>query len=160
MRDTTRSGALTVTTQFRAVFPSEEAARNVAPQDVDAVRQGWDRELHQSALAASRAQSALTTIERNTSSARDILERSKESSGSADEGSRLAKLQALVQMLGVINSDMTTLATAIAASERVTADTAAAEVSDESLDEARAERMMRDYTTQEPIPQLEAPVLR
>ena len=51
----------------------------------------------------------MSTIDRNTRSVSAILERSKTSTED-DRGSQLAKLQAVVQMLGVLNSDLTTLA--------------------------------------------------
>lgn len=150
----------TVTQQFRSVFPDQEAAKQISPSDAAELRTVWDRELHQSALAASRAQSALSTVERNTKSAQTILERSMATTGGAgDEGSRLAKLQALVQMLGVINSDLTTLATTIATTERVNASVAAAGASDEELEAAKAERMLRDYAKDDPIPEIDPRVL-
>lgn len=150
----------TITTQFKAVFPTEEAAQNISPSDANELRSGWNREIHQSALAASRAQTALSRIEENSRSAVNILERSKTSVDDSGEGSRLAKLQALVQMLGIINSDLTTLASTIATTERVNASVAAAEVSDEALEDARAERMMRDYGTTAPIPEIQMDLLR
>jgi hypothetical protein len=149
----------TISTQFGAVFPTREAASHVSPSDAAQLRNNWDQELHQSALAASRAQSSLSRMEDNSRSAVTILERSKATAGSDGEGSRLAKLQALVQMLGVVNSDLTTLGTTIATTERVNADAAAADVSDESLEAARAERMMRDYAKEEPIPDVQLDIL-
>ncbi len=151
----------TVTTQFEAVFPSQEAAPDIAPSDVAALRSGWDNEIQQSGLAAARAQSALSRMDANTRSAIDILERSKATTGGTDdEGSQLAKLQALVQMLGIVNSDLTTLSTTIAASERVNAEVAAAGASDEDLEAAKAARMLRDFTAREPIPEIDARILR
>jgi hypothetical protein len=148
----------TVTTQFEQVFPNQAQAANISPTEASVLRGSWDQEIHQSGLAASRSQSALATLERNTASAQAILERSKATTGGTnDEGSQLAKLQALVQMLGVINSDLTTLATTIAVTERVNASVAAAETSDEELERARAERMMRDYATPSGIPEIEGP---
>lgn len=150
----------TITRQFETVFPSKEAATHVAPSDVEGLREGWNREIHQSGLAAARAQAALSTVERNTASAQAILERSKASTGGAnDEGSRLAKLQAVVQMLGVLNSDLANLATVIATTERVNASVAAAAASDEDLEAAKAERMMRDYTKTETIPDVDQRLL-
>jgi conjugal transfer/entry exclusion protein len=151
----------TVTSQFQAMFPSQEAAAHVAPADVATVRSNWGQELQQSGLAAARAQSALSRIDSNTKSAMDILERSKATTGgTSDEGSRLAKLQALVQMLGIINSDLTTLATTLAASERINADVAAAEASDEDLEAAKAQRMLRGFNTHQPIPEIDPRLLR
>ena len=149
----------TVSAQFRQVFPDREAARNVAPDDAQRLRAGWDREIQQSGLAATRAQTSLARLEQNSRSAAEILERSK-TAVDGDEGSRLAKLQALNQMLGVINSDLTALSTTIAASQRVNSDVAAAQVSDESLEAARAERMRRDYTRDEPLPDVQLEILR
>ena len=91
----------------------------------------------------------------------DILERSKATTGgTSDEGSQLAKLQALVQMLGIINSDLTTLATTLATSERINADVAAAEASDQDLEAAKAQRMLRDFNTHQPIPEIDPRLLR
>jgi hypothetical protein len=151
----------TVTQQFEAVFPSQEAAHDVAPSDVAPLRGGWDAELQESGLAAARAQTALSQIDTNTKSAVDILERSKATTGgTSDEGSQLAKLQALVQMLGIVNSDLTTLATTLAASERVNAEVAASEASDQDLTGEQSQRMMRDYSTRQPIPEIDPRILR
>jgi hypothetical protein len=150
----------TVSTQFKTVFPDQESASHVSPADAAQLRRGWDQELHQSGLAAARAQSSLSRIEGNSRSAVAILERSKASVGDDGEGSRLAKLQALVQMLGVINSDLTTLSTTIATTERVNADSAAAAASAETLEAARLDRMMRGHAKDEPIPPVQTDILR
>jgi len=151
----------TVTTQFETIFPNQEAAANVAPSDVPELRSNWDHEIQQSGLAAARAQTALSRIDSNTQSAIEILERSKTTTGdTSDEGSHLAKLQALVQMLGIVNSDLTTLATTLAASERVNSEVAAAEAADQDLGDAQAERMLRDYSTPQPIPDIDPRILR
>jgi hypothetical protein len=151
----------TVTRQFETLFPSQEKAPSVAPADVPAVRGSWDQEIQQSGLAAARAQTALSRMDTNTRSAIDILERSQATTGgTSDEGSQLAKLQALVQMLGIINSDVATLATTLAASERVNADVAAAEASDQDLADQQAQRMLRDFTAPQPIPEIDPRILR
>jgi conjugal transfer/entry exclusion protein len=150
----------TVTTQFETVFPSQQAAADIAPSDVEALRSNWDGEIQESGLAAARAQSALSRIETNTQSAIAVLERSQATTGgTSDEGSQLAKLQALVQMLGIINSDLTTLATTLAASERVNADVAASEASDQDLETAKAERMLRDFAAPQTIPEIDPRLL-
>jgi conjugal transfer/entry exclusion protein len=148
----------TISTQFHQVFPDREAARHVSPDDASRVRSGWDQELHQSALAASRAQSSLSRIEDNSRAAVALLEASKASVDS-DEGSRLAKLQVLVKMLGIINSDLTTLSTTIATTERLNADDAAAQASDQELEAARVDRMTHDYAKEENIPDLRIDIL-
>jgi hypothetical protein len=154
-------GIDTVTTQFEAVFPNREAATRLPPSDVAAVRRGWDDEIHGSGMAAARAQTALSRMETNTQAALDILERSQATTGgTADEGSELAKLQALVQMLGIINSDLTTLATTIAAAERVNTDMVAAETSDDELQAAEAQRMLRDANARQTIPEIDPRILR
>ena len=147
----------TVSAQYQAVFPDAEAARNVSAADAAELRNNWDQEIQQSSLAASRAQASLSRLDANTKSAADILERSMATTGGTnDQGSELAKLQALVQMLGVINSDLTTLSTTIATTERLNTAVAAAESSDEAVEAAKAERMLRDYAAPEPIPTVTA----
>lgn len=135
----------TVSSQFRRVFPDEQAVQNTPSSDVAELRSGWNQEIHHSALAASRAQSALSTIEQNTTSANAILDASKTTTQN-DEGSQLAKLQAVVQMLGVINSDLTTLASTIATTERVNTSLAATEASEHDVATDQARRMMRGYS--------------
>ena len=139
-----RSGAeisWTVSSQFRRVFPDDEAVQSTPSSDVAELRSGWNQEIHHSALAASRAQTALSTIERNTTSADAILEASKTTTQN-DEGSALAKLQAVVQMLGVINSDLTTIAT----TERVNTSLAVTDASEHDVASDQARRMMRGYS--------------
>lgn len=150
----------TVSTQFERVFPDEQAARNTPPSDVAELKSGWDREIHQSALAASRAQSSLATIERNTASARQILERSQTTTQNG-EGSQLAKLQAVVQMLGVINSDLTTLATAIATTERVNASLGGTDASEYDVAQERSRRLREGYAKPaQNIPEIDSRFLR
>lgn len=154
-------GIDTVTTQFETVFPNHDAATRLPPSDVVAVRRGWDDEIHGSAMAAARAQTALSRMDTNTRAALDILQRSQATTGdAADEGSALAKLQALVQMLGIINSDLTTLATTLTAAERVNVDMVAAETSDNELQAAEAQRMLRDSDARQTIPEIDPRILR
>jgi conjugal transfer/entry exclusion protein len=150
----------TVSTQFQRVFPNDEAVRNTPPSDVADLKNGWDREIHQSGLAAARAQSSLSIIERNTASANQILESSKATTQN-NEGSELAKLQAVVQMLGVINSDLTTLATTIATTERVNASLAGAEASEYDVSVERSRRLRQGYADPTPnIPEIDSRFLR
>jgi len=135
----------TVSSQFRRVFPNDQAVQNTPASDIAELRSGWNQEIHHSALAASRAQTALASIERNSTSANAILDASKTTTQN-DEGSALAKLQAVVQMLGVINSDLTTLATTIATTERVNTSLAATEAAEHDVASDQARRMMRGYS--------------
>jgi len=64
----------TVSSQFRRVFPNDQAVQNTPASDIAELRSGWNQEIHHSALAASRAQTALASIERNSTSANAILD--------------------------------------------------------------------------------------
>lgn len=134
----------TVNRQFERVFPTEEAVRNTRPSDVAELSRGWDREIDQSSLAAARAQTTLSTIETNTRSVQAILERSQRAE-QGDQGSQLAKLQALVQMIGVLNSDIGTLAATLATTERVNAALAGSEVSEARITAERRRRLLRGH---------------
>ena len=136
----------TVTRQFYRVFPDARAVRNTRPGDVRDLSRGWDHEIHQSSLAASRAQTTLSTIETNTAAVQDVLGRSERGVGRSARGSHLAKLQALVQMIRVVNSDLGALATTLAATERVNAALAGADATEQEVITERRRRLLIGYT--------------
>lgn len=135
----------TITRQYHRVFPDEAAIRNTSPQDARALSQTWDREIYLSSLAAQRSQSSLKSIEGNTRTASQLLERSNGSS------SAVAQLQALVRMIEVINSDLEQLSVTIAATERVNSSLAAEEASSRDVAAERSRRLLENY--ERPAPQ-------
>lgn len=150
----------TVSRQFEALFPDEEAVQNTDPADLANVTRDWDEEIHQSALAASRAQSVLSRIERNTAWAEESLQQSQLATRE-DRGSLVAKLQAMLHLIGVVNSDLNALATTLAATERVNTGIAAAAASESELSLLRRRNFVSRYA-REPstIPALDRRFLR
>lgn len=131
----------TVTRQYNALFPDEAAIRDTDPRDAAELGERWDREVHLSSLAAARSQTSLSRIDTNTRAARDVL------SQSSTEGSAVAQLQALVQMIQIINSDLASLSTTLAATGRVDSTLAATEASSREMAAERQRRLLEGYDT-------------
>jgi hypothetical protein len=148
----------TVSRQYHRVFPNETAIKDTSSADRAAVGRGWQNELHQSALAAERSQTTLARLDSNTRAAQSLLERSQ-ASGEPGQGSQLAALQAVVQMLGVINSDTATLATSIAATERVNTLATTGQVTDDAGVAERRRQLLQRYDRNESIPDVDSRVL-
>lgn len=136
----------TVTRQYHALFPDEAAVRDTDPRDMAELSERWDQEIHLSSLAAARSQTTLSSIDANTRSARSVL------ASSSTESSVVAQMQALVQMIEVINSDLATLATTLNATERVNSSLAATESSSREVADERRRRLLDAYDTR-PEPQ-------
>lgn len=135
----------TVSDQYNRVFPTEEAIQNTTPAESAALARGWNQEIHQASLVAARSQTTLSQLEANTRSTAEIVRRAAETEDGG-EGSHLAKLQALVQIIGVLNSDLQNLSTALAATERVNTSIAASQASSRALAAERSRRTMRNYS--------------
>jgi hypothetical protein len=148
----------TVSRQFERVFPNEAAIKDTSAADRAVVGRGWQNELDQAALAAERSQTTLSRIDSNTRTAQSLLDRSQ-SSSDPGQGSQLAALQAVVQMLAVINSDVATLATSIAATERVNTLATTGEVSDEAGAAERRRQLFENYNRRDPIPEVDSRAL-
>lgn len=129
----------TVTRQYKALFPDEAAVRNTEPREMAELTQGWERELHLSSLAAQRSQTTLSRVDSNTRAARDVL------ASSAGQSSAVAQLQALVQMIEIINRDLVELSTTLNATERVNSSLAATEVSSREVIAERERRLLEAY---------------
>lgn len=144
----------TVTQQFHRVYPDEAAVQKTTPAERATLAQGWDQQTQLAALAAARSQTTLSTIDTNTNSARDILSRS------SDQSSAVAQLQALVQMIQVINSDLGNLATTLDATGRVNASLAGTQASSREVAEERRRRQLSNYDAQRSSPGIDAQFLQ
>jgi type IV secretion system protein TrbJ len=131
----------TVTRQFKRMFPDKEAVQDIQPREMNTLQEGWDQEIHMASLTAARSQTTLSTIDTNTRSAKDVLERS------SNQKSAVAQLQAMVKMIEIINSDLANLATTISASERVNSTLAVTEVSSREVAAERRRRLLKAYDT-------------
>lgn len=134
----------TVSQQFDSVFPDEQAIADTDPKDFQQMSEQWDAELQQTTMVAARAQATALRMEESARATESIVRASEQGGG---EGSKLAALQALVKMLGVVNRDMGVLASSISASQRVNASIAAISTAEKASAAQRHESMMQGYSS-------------
>jgi P-type conjugative transfer protein TrbJ len=137
-----------VNARFRQLYPTDDAVKNMSPDQLRATSREMNQEVRSSALVAARSQSTLRTIEANNTEARNILDRS------AGNGSQVAQLQSAVQMLGLIHQNLVDINQMMSASSRVTSNVAVRAATERSMERERAARMLRDGTTSERIPEV------
>lgn len=143
-----------VNAMFKRYFPDEEAVAAMPPAQLEATARDMNRELYDSALVAARAQTTLRTIEQNNVEARNVLSRSE------GNESQVAQLQAALQMLGLIHQNLVTINQLVSSAGRVTSNVAVRAVTERRIEHERAARMMRDYTTPSPIPEIDSRFLQ
>jgi conjugal transfer/entry exclusion protein len=125
---------------FRKVFPSTSDLKRVRYADFDPLVGRWQDEIQASALVASRAQSNITWLKQRSDQAADILSRSASAEG------QIAQLQAVVQMLGVMQAQSVGMAQSIDAAGRVATNVAAASAAEKQLSRERKRRNLANYT--------------
>jgi P-type conjugative transfer protein TrbJ len=125
---------------FRKVFPSTSDLKSVRYSDFEPLVARWQDEIQASALVAARAQSNITWLKQRSDQAADILSRSASAEG------QVAQLQAVVQMLGVMQAQTVGMAKSIDAAGRVTTNLAAASAAEKQLSRERKRRNLANYT--------------
>lgn len=143
-----------VNQRFQRLFPSEQAARNMRPRDFRANSREMNREIHESALVAARAQTTLRTIEQNNVEARNIISRSE------SNGSQVAQLQSALQMLALIHQNLVSITQTISTAGRVSSNIAARDVTDRRVERERQVRLLRGYGGRERAPQIDSRFLQ
>lgn len=131
-----------VNDQFRSVYASDY--RSASSSSLNGKYPQWSNEILSSAEVAARAQSTISTLKTNSENARTILSNSAASDG------QVAQMQAIVQMLGVIQSQNNSIIQSLATAGRVTANVAAAGASEEQLSRERKRRNLAGYTDRGP----------
>jgi type IV secretion system protein TrbJ len=96
-------GLQTLDQNFRRLFPSERDLKNARYSDYDQMYAGWQSELHSSAQVAMRAQANAAQPRENALAAQGLVNASRSAEG------QVQQLQAIVQMLAVVQSQLTTL---------------------------------------------------
>lgn len=127
-----------VNADFASTFPtdySKTPASSFAP-----IYDEWQAQIWSSALVAARTQGVLSTIHQNADEAAMVLAASASSSG------QVAQLQAVVQMLGIVESQNNSLLQSLATTGRVIAMTASTGASDRQLARERKKRNLAGYT--------------
>ncbi len=128
--------------RFRSVYASDY--RSTSSSDLNGKYSQWNNEILSSAEVAARAQSTISTLKNNSDNARAILNNSAAADG------QVAQMQAIVQMLGVIQSQNNSIIQSLATAGRVTANVAAAGASEEHLSRERKRRNLEGYTDRGP----------
>ena len=125
---------------FRKVFPGTSDLKSIRYSDFDPLVGRWQDEIQASALVAARAQSNITWLKQRSDEAADILSRSASAQG------QVAQMQAVVQMLGVMQAQTLGMAQSIDAAGRVTTNMAAASAAEKQLSRERKRRNLANYT--------------
>lgn len=130
---------------YRTAFPS---TYQMAPtESFEGTRTRWQNEVLSSALVAARAQSELAALQSNTDQAVAIVSASRGAPG------EVAQLQAVVQMLGVMQSQMKMLVEDLVTVGRVQTNAAAAAASDRQMSREIHRRNLLNYTDRgAPVP--------
>ena len=127
-----------VNADFKTTFPTDFSKTAIA--DFDAHYNQWQSQIWSSTLVAARAQSVLSTLRHNANSAASIM------ASSASAKGEVAQLQAVVQMLGVMQSQSNSLIMSLATTGRVIATTASVSASERQLAREKKKRSLQDYT--------------
>ena len=128
-----------VNADFQQAFPTDFSSTSMP--NIGALYGKWQNEIWDSTLVAARTQSVLSTLRDNTNNAAMILSSSQSAEGT------VAQLQAVVQMLGVMQSQTNSLLQSLATTGRVVATTAAASASDRQLSLEKKRRNLAGYTS-------------
>jgi type IV secretion system protein TrbJ len=132
---------------FRKLFPAERDFKNVRYSDYDVMYSRWQNELQTSAQIAMRAQANAAQLEENARATTSLLVASRSADG------EVRQLQTVVQMLSVVQSQLTTLTQTISAAERVNSNMAAAAASEKLMEREARRRRRTNYTSRgAPVP--------
>jgi type IV secretion system protein TrbJ len=129
-----------VNANFHKVFPQGKDFKNARYSDYDPLYAGWQNEIGASAYTAMRAQTTLSTLEANSQAAQQILQNSRASNG------QLQQMQAVVQMLAVMQGQLNTLVQTLSTGNRVVASMAAGSANEKQAVRERKRRRTEGYT--------------
>jgi conjugal transfer/entry exclusion protein len=126
-----------VNTDFQNAYSGDYT--KTAPEAFDALYKRWADEILASAKVAARSQATLSSLESNTHQAKAILSRSASSDG------EVAQMQAIVQMLGLIQGQNTAVVQSLTTTGRVLTTTAATTAAERHLARERRARALANY---------------
>lgn len=130
-----------VNRDFNALFPKNQGAwRSVRSSDFANYYDRWNAEVNSSSIAAARAQSSITSLDRNNQAIAKILTQSNAAPG------EVRQLQLVNQQLAIIHSELVNLAQNLATMGRVLSNWAAASVGEKMLGRESKQRRIEGYT--------------
>lgn len=139
-----------VNAQFRSVYASDYTKTSFS--QFDSLYGRWQDEILASTQVAARSQATLSTLQSNATEAAAILAKSSASDG------QVAQMQAIVQMLGLMQSQNNSVLQSLAATGRVLTSAAATSASERQLSREKKRRHLAGYTNRgAPVPPMAMP---
>jgi P-type conjugative transfer protein TrbJ len=126
--------------EHKKVFPTADSYSSMPTGDFSKRAQTWHEALRESSAIAMRAQTSVRTLEQRAQTQEQILSSSQSAQGV------VGQLQAVVNSLALLHTDLTAIEENLAAGQRVTATWAGVHVSERELAQERTKRMMEGYT--------------
>lgn len=136
-----RYNVVDVNRDFNTLFPKNQSAwRSVRSSDFANYYDRWNAEVNSSSIAAARAQSSITTLDRNNQAIASILTQSSAAPG------EVRQLQLVNQQLAIIHTELVNLAQNLTTMGRVLSNWAAASVGEKMLGRESKQRRIEGYT--------------
>jgi conjugal transfer/entry exclusion protein len=136
---------MNVNAEFQKVYAS--SYENVPTDRFDGVYTRWQKEILGSAQIAARSQATLSTLAKNAAQAKGILQRSAQATG------EVAQMQAVVQMLGVMQAQSNAVLQSLTTTGRVLTSATATTASERQLAREKKQRSLAGYTKRgAPVP--------
>jgi P-type conjugative transfer protein TrbJ len=130
-----------VNRDFNALFPKNQSAwRSVRSSDFANYYDRWNAEVNSSSIAAARAQSSITSLDRNNQAIANIRTQSNAAPG------EVRQLQLVNQQLAIIHTELVSLAQNLTTMGRVLSNWAAASVGEKMLGRESKQRRIEGYT--------------
>ena len=126
---------------YSQTFPNTSSYQGMPQTGYPGVESGWQNEVLASSEIAARSQASISNTEALTDLAKQILQLS----GSTD--GEVGQLQLILQILGVVQSQMTMLVQNLATTGRAMVETGAATASERQLSTERRHRNRLNYTS-------------
>ncbi len=127
-----------VNRDFQRAFPTDFSSTPMS--QVDSLYGKWQDDIWSSTIVAARAQSVLSTLRDNANQAAAILSSSQSAQGT------VGQLQAVVQMLGLMQSQTNSLIQSLATTGRVLTTQASTGASERQLSREKKKRNLAGYT--------------
>ena len=126
---------------YSQTFPNTSSYQGMPQTGYPDVESGWQNEVLASSEIAARSQSSISNTEELTDLAKQILQLSGSTEG------EVGQLQLILQILGVVQSQMTMLVQNLATTGRAMVETGAATASERQLSTERRRRNRLIYTS-------------
>ena len=126
---------------YSQTFPNTSSYQGMPQTGYPDVESGWQNEVLASSEIAARSQSSISNTEALTDLAKQILQLSGSTEG------EVGQLQLILQILGVVQSQMTMLVQNLATTGRAMVETGAATASERQLSTERRRRNRLNYTS-------------